>query len=121
MKKVARETDAGIVWWEERKLLDLDYADDIVLFSEREDMQKVPECLVREGKKIGLVIHCAKTEIMNMNIDNPRHCVIDGRIVKKAESFKYLGTFLSKDGSLKVEFEEMLRKANQAMGMLENV
>jgi len=63
MKKVARETDAGIVWWEERKLLDLDYADDIVLFSEgEEEMQRVLDCLVREGKKIGLVINCAKTE-----------------------------------------------------------
>lgn len=86
MKKVARETGAGIVWWEERKLLNLDYADDIVLFSEREDMQKVPECLVREGKKIGLVIYCAKTEIMDMKIGNPRDCVIDGRIVKKIKS-----------------------------------
>jgi len=93
MKKVARETDAGIVWWEERKLLDLDYADDIVLFSEgEEEMQRVLDCLVREGKKIGLVINCAKTEIMNMNIDNPRDCVIDGRIVE-VQSIKCLGTF----------------------------
>lgn len=36
MNKVAWETDAGIVRWEERKLLGLDYASLIVLFSEGE-------------------------------------------------------------------------------------
>lgn len=101
-------------------MLDLDYADDIVLLIEGdEEMQRVLDCLVREGKKIGLVINCAKTEIINMNINIPRDYVISGRIAKK-ESFKYLGTFLSKDGSLKVEFGERLTEANQAMGMLKN-
>ena len=30
-------------------------------------MQRVLDCLVREGKKV-LVINCAKTEIININI-----------------------------------------------------
>ena len=56
-----------------------------------------------------------------MNYANPRACVIGGRVVKQVEKFKYLGTLLPMDGSLKVEFEERLRKANQAMGMLKNL
>ena len=122
MKRVIEETNAGIEWRNGRKLADLDYADDIVLISEGpEEMQRVVDCLVREGKKVGLVINCAKTEIMNINIDNQRDCVIGGRIVKQVERFKYLGTVLSKDGSLNKEFEERLQKANQAMGMLKTV
>ena len=56
-----------------------------------------------------------------MNIANPRACLIGGRVVKQVETFKYLGTLLSMDGSLKVELEERLRKANQAMCMLKTV
>ena len=122
MRRVAEETNAGIVWGDGRKLADLDYADDIVLISEGTDeMQRVLDCIVREGGKVGLIINCAKTEMINMNIANPRACVIGGRVVKQVEKFKYLGTLLSMDGSLKVEFEERLRKANQAMGMLKTV
>ena len=122
MKRVVRETDEGIVWEEGRKLVDLDYADDIVLICESpEGTQRVLDCLVREGEKVGLVINCEKTEIINMNIDNVRDCVINNRVVKQVEKFKYLGTYLSKDGTLQCEFEERLKKANQAMGMLKSI
>ena len=49
MRKVAEQTNAGVVWRDERKLVDLDNADDIVLISESTDeMQRVLDCLVRE-------------------------------------------------------------------------
>ena len=58
MRWVAEETNAGIiVWGDGRKLADLDYADDIVLISEGTDeMQRVLDCIVREGGKVGLII-----------------------------------------------------------------
>ena len=94
------------LWGDGRKLADLDYADDIVLISEGTDeMQRVLDCIVREGKKVGLIIDCAKTEMINVNIANTRACVIGGRAVKQVEKFEYLATFLSMGGSLKVEFE----------------
>ena len=46
---------------------------------------------------------------------------IKGSVVKQVERFKYLGTILSRDGSLREEFEESLRKANQAMEILKSV
>lgn len=101
---------------------DLDYADDIVLTCDgKEEMQRVLDCFVREGMKVGLKINCAKTEIIYMNKINPRDCVIGGRVVKQVERSKYLRTVVSKDGSLNPEYEERMRKANQAMGMLKNV
>ena len=122
MRKVTEETNAGIMWRNGRKLVDLDYADDIVIISEgTAEMQRVLDCMVREGKKVGLVINCAKTEIINMNIENADECFIEGRTVQVVEKFKYLGTILSRDGSLNEEFEERLRRANQAVGMLRTV
>ena len=41
-------------------------------------------------------------EMINMNIANPRACVIGGRVVKQVEKFKYLGTLLSMDGLSKM-------------------
>ena len=80
-RRVAEETNAGIVWGDGRKLADLDYADDIVLISEGTDeMQRVLDCIVGEGGKVGLIINCARTEMINMNIANPRACVIGGRV-----------------------------------------
>ena len=86
LRRVAEKTNAGIVWGDGRKLADLDYADDIVLISEGTDeMQKVLDCIVKEGRKVGLIIKCAKTEMINMNIANPRACVIGERVVKQVE------------------------------------
>ena len=122
MKKVKAETDAGIDWVVNGKLLDLDYADDIILICNGpEEMQRVLDCLVNEGRKVGLVINHRKTEIMNMNIENAQNCSIEGSAIKEVDRFKYLGTYLTKDGSLKLEFEERLRRAHQAMGMLKNI
>ena len=50
MRMVAEETNVEIVWRDEGKLVDLDYADDIVHISEETNgMQRVLDCLVREG------------------------------------------------------------------------
>ena len=122
MKKVKGETDAGILWSEGRKLLDLDYADDIVFICNRtEEMQRVLDCLVNEGKKVGLVINSRKTEIMNINIENAHDCFVEGTTINQVDKFKYLGTIVAKDGSLGFEYEERRRRAHQAMGMLKNI
>ena len=122
LKKVVEETGVGIIWKDGRLLADLDYADDIVLINNGpREMQTVLNVLIREGGKVGLKINCKKTEIINMNMQNPDDCVIDGRAVKQVDRFKYLGTILAQDGSLNLEFDERLRKANQAMGMLKTM
>ena len=46
---------------------------------------------------------------------------IKGSVVKQVERFKYLGTILSRDGSLREELEESLKKANQTMEILKLV
>ncbi|XP_066965665.1 uncharacterized protein [Macrobrachium rosenbergii] len=51
MRRV-RETDAGLLWGENVKILDLDYADDMILISKGSGkMQHMLDCLVSEGRK----------------------------------------------------------------------
>ena len=58
MKKVKVETEEGILWGENGKLFDLDYADDLVFVCNGpEEVQRVLDCLVNEGRKVGLVIN----------------------------------------------------------------
>lgn len=116
MRRVAEEINAGIVWREWCELAHLLYMDDNVLTSKgTEEMQRVLDCLVRDGRRFGLVINCPKTEKINMNIDKPRYCIIAMWTVKKVEMFKNLGMVLSWDEMLNVEFDKRLRKANQVM------
>ena len=120
MKKVVNETRVGIVWKENGKISDLDYADDIVLFGESpRELQRIIDCLVREGRRVGLVINQEKTEIINININDPYDCTIENTQIKQVDKFKYLGTIRAKDGSLNLEYKERLLKANQVMGMLQ--
>ena len=119
MKKVKAETGVGLDWVVNGKLFDLDYADDIILiYNGPEKIQRVLNCLVNEGLKVGLVINSRETEIINMNIENAHNCLMEGSVIKEVDRFKYLGPYLTKDCSLKLEFEERLRHAHQAMGML---
>ena len=46
-----------------------------------------------------------------MNIENEQNCSIKDSVIKQ-------GTYLARDGSLKLEFEERLQRAQKAVRML---
>ena len=56
-----------------------------------------------------------------MNIENVPDCLVEGNVVRQVDKFKYLGTYLAKDGTLTSELVKRLKKRVQAMGMLKNV
>ena len=43
------------------------------------------------------------------------------KFIKLVDRFKYLGNYLARDDSFKLEFDERLKRARQAMGMLKNI
>ena len=55
MRKIAEETGDAIVWWNEQKLMNLNYADDILLIAEKTDeTHKVLDCSVKTRNKVRL-------------------------------------------------------------------
>ena len=56
-----------------------------------------------------------------MNVENAQICSIEGSVIKQIDIFKYLGSYLTLDGSLKLEFEERLKRGHQAVGMLKKI
>ena len=122
MNKVVQGMNNGIQWKMDQRLCDLEYADDIVLIaSTMAEMQEMIDRLVMEGRKVGLVINRRKTEVMQIQSDDQMNCFIGGEILPITESFKYLGTIITSNGSLVTEFKERIKKAEQAMGMLKTV
>ena len=77
-------------------LTDLDFADDIALFSEtQENAQTMLNDIERVALKIGLKINRTKTEyILVGNGDAPVSLTISSGPIKKVDDFKYLGSWL---------------------------
>ena len=122
MKRVMQGMNNGIQWKGNQRLSDLEYADDIVLIaSTMAEMQEMIDRLVLEGGKVGLVINRRKTEIMQIQSGDQMDCFVGGEVLPKSDSFKYLGTIITSNGSLITEFKERIKKAEQAMGMLKTV
>ena len=122
MRRVLEGANYGIQWKMNQRLSDLDYADDIVIIAPTVDaVQEMLDKLVLEGGKVGLVINRRKTEIMQTQNGDPVDCYIEGEALPISNSFKYLGTIITDNGSLESEFKERIKKAEQAMGMLRTV
>ena len=103
------------------RLTDMDYADDIALFSpSSEDLS----CHCFEASKVGMSISWTKTKAMMISpssaITTPMN--IDGDLVEFVglPSFTYLGSIISANGSIEAEITSRIGKAAGAMKRLSN-
>ena len=80
------------------------FAHDIVLVSEsQEDLQvRLEECR-RSLEEYGLRVSREKTEYMKFNTEGEGDVRMDGCQLKNVDAFKYLGSIVSKDGSIDEE------------------
>ena len=81
----------------ERKLNDLDYADDIALLEM--SITKAAEQLLRlsvEASTVGLEVNTEKTEYMCVNVCEDADLMsLNGKRINKVSDFKYLGSKIS--------------------------
>lgn len=117
------QTDnCGINWKFNKRLCDLEYADDVMLLSNRYvDMQNIITNLDLESRKIGLKINIAKTKTMRINTPHNAPFTINGQDVEETDHFEYLGSMLAKDGGTKHDVESRLRKAKANFARLRNI
>ena len=76
------------------------------------------------SKQFGLTISLGKTEVLfqcapNSSAPKPE-ISIDNVELKVVDSFKYLGSVISSDGSLDIDIASKISKASQALGRLSN-
>ena len=122
---VLREIDGiecGIEWNGTKKLRDLDYADDICLLAnDIDEMQTMVDTLVIEGVKIGLTVNAAKTEVMKIQMQEPRSVSISNTNLREVNSFVYLGSRVCSDGDIRSEVNIRIGKATYAFNCLNKV
>ena len=87
---------------------DLLYADDAALVAHsEEELQELADRLSQATKKFGLTISTKKTEVLYQpsptGSNDPPKITIDGVELNTVDSFTYLGSVLSNDGSLDKE------------------
>ena len=99
------------------------FADDCALMVHKSgDLQSMLNSLSDASKQFGLTISLGKTEVLFQSAHNsiaPQPAIsIDDAELKVVNSFKYLGSIISNDGSLDKEIASRISKVSQALGRL---
>ena len=85
--------------WGGKKLLDLDYADDLSILDESvSKMNELLEVLRVQGARIGLKINVKKTKSLRLGISEDEKVTLGNEKIDQVGSFTYLGSIISKDG-----------------------
>lgn len=84
-----------------RNVNNIQYADDTVLVADSEEkLQRLVSELQESCERRGFKINCKKTEVMGITKRRERLRVrinVQGKLIKQADSFKYLGSLISED------------------------
>lgn len=112
----------GLNWRMYQKLGHLEYADDVVLLSNRQtDMQTLITSLTNESIKVGLKANIPKTKAMRVNATNSAKLTVSAQEIDDVTSFEYLGSIISTDGGTILDVENRLKKAKGSFAMLSKV
>ena len=106
-------------WTLPKQLEDLDFSDDIILLAHwHEDAQTKLKHVADEAEKVGLQININKTEVMRVDNNRQQAIQLQGKEIKEADSFTYLGSVVSKDGGIDEDIRNRLNKARHAFNTL---
>lgn len=129
--RLATKKAGGIQWTPFIKLLDLDYADDIVAMTHTmSEMKNFLSDLVKCASIVGLRINVGKTKLMRINppmrttrstSQIPQSLEIDGVAVEEVNEFTYLGSVIATDGGTEFDVRRRITLANVAFGSLRNI
>ena len=91
---------------------DLDFADDISLFSStKQQIQDKTTRLDQEARRVGLNINIDKTKVMRINSRNKDAIKLRGQDIEDVEQFTYLGATVCKEGGGMKDIKNRLSKA----------
>lgn len=122
MRNTTSDIPRGIRWGTFTTLEDLDFADDIVLFSHsHQHIQDKTHRLHEYAGNIGLKINAKKTEVMTLKVNNPQGIKMDNHILPFTNNFTYLGSIVTTDGGADRDIQQRLAKARAAFKNLQAV
>ena len=101
------------------------FADDVALMADSEEkLQYNLEVWSRTATQQGLNINTTKTQVMKISIgeesSNGMSITVDGRSLKEAKQYKYLGVVLNDRGTYENEMNSRFEAANRVFYMINN-
>ena len=122
MRHTTEDQSRGIRWTLFSTLEDLDFADDLALVPHtHQHMQEKTTRLSTYAQQVGLKISQKKTEVMLLNVSNPRPVQVNGKDLPTTEELTYLGSTERHDGGAGSDIKNRLKKARNAFRMHNNV
>ena len=121
MKKANENPTFGIPWQEQR-LTDLDFADDLALLADSNNtLQEMTNDLDRYGKMIGLRISSEKTKTMTIGPQHTTSITLEGQPIEDVSKFPYLGSTIANDRNAETDFLQRIGKASAVFLRLQKV
>ena len=120
--KHTESKNSGLQWTLVSELHDLDFADDLVLFSRTQGhLQEKTTKLQEEASKQGLTINTDKTKTMRVNAKNLNPITVGGAELEDVEKFTYLGCVVTRTGGTEEDVEARVRKARNSYHSLKKI
>lgn len=107
-----------------RPISNLRFADDIDLMGKSEaELQELTTRLEEVARSYGMEISAEKSKILvnSHNHTTPTNIVMNGQTLEEVKDFKYLGSFVSEDGSSSKEIKTRIGIATSAMTRLARI
>ena len=119
---VTRSPSSGIELGSFEDLVDLDYADDIVmLFDSSEKAQHMLNTVSGSILPFGMRFAPAKCKVLLQNCDDYTDLSLSGEVLEVVSSFTYLGSCISNDGGVDSEIHARIGKARAAFSKLRHL
>ena len=100
------------------------FADDTGLIAgSQEDLQNLLNVIYERSEKFGMKINTAKTEVMIMNNwdKEKAEIMLNGVTLKQVEKFKYLGSWITSDGSCSTDIKCRIAEAKTAFTEMRSI
>ena len=95
------------------------FANDIVMVTERKDIQRNLEVLKAAMDKWEMKMHLGKTKVMVVSrVEEGCSVTIDGEKIEEVQSLKYFGSSISADGSSEEDIEQRIGAATRVVGAM---
>ena len=122
MRCTTEDQSWGIRWALLSMLKDLDFADDLSLDSHtHQHMQEKKTQLSTYAQQVAPKISQKKTEVMLLNVSNPKPVQVSGEDLPTTKEFTYLRSTIRHDGGAGSDIKNRLNRARKAFTMLNNV
>ena len=122
MRRAVDQPDFGIGWQNAKRFTDLDFADDLALIAEDEQIcQEMTTQLAAHGEMVDLHISYEKSKTIRTNQRKKDQPIYLGKTeLEYVDKFTYLGSIIAKDGDVETNVNMRLAKAAAVFRRLNN-